>query len=415
MEISPDTSKLQSDEIDLFELIEGLWKEKLLIIGVSIFTLIAGAIFAFSQTPVYKATLHLTQPDPATLSPLTGLTLYSQISSQEPLTDFVTELQSISTRETFINQTAPELKDKLYPGKTQIERLKNLDKLITLSKSDEKKGNGLYPWTVKINTNNPMVAAAELNRLADLATKALQQRYKERYASARETTLAQLEQKVTLESEQLKAERLNQITRLEEAHQLKLRELEDQLAAQKQLYQAQLNDRFKLLEEAYATAKALGILEPTKGSSAVNGNKVEVQLRNDNDPLYFRGTKMLSEELIQLKTRPDDFFPDETIRELEAELQMLAKNRKIEMLKNRTSDIAFSDSITAMQKQVAKLESEIFPTTMQLAFSRTPAVADPQKLKPKRAMILALSLILGGMLGIFAALIRQAVKKRQPG
>ncbi len=412
MENSSAISQYQNDEIDLFELIEGLWKEKLLIIGFSVFSLIAGAVFAFSQTPVYKATLKLTQPDPATLSPLTNLTLYPQVSSQDLLTDFLTELQSIKTRETFIDQAPKEFKDALYDGQNLIDRLKSLDLLISINKSDEKKNENLFPWSVTLNADNPMVAAAELDRLSALASEAMLNRYKDRYANARDIKLTQLKQQIELESKQLKAERTNQIIRLEEAHQLVLKEVEDQLVKAKQLYQSQLNDKLRLLEEAFATAKALGITEPAKGSSAINGNKVEVQLRNDSDPLYFRGTRLLSEELIQLQTRPDNFFPVETVRSLEAELDKLKHNRKIEILKSRESDQPFSESIEAMQKQIARLEAEEFPTTLQLEFSRTAAVADPQKIKPKRALILALSVILGGMLGIFAALIRQAVKKR---
>ena len=53
---------INNDEIDLFELIEAIWKEKFLIITITtIFTLLAVA-YALVATPVYQATTTFYQP-----------------------------------------------------------------------------------------------------------------------------------------------------------------------------------------------------------------------------------------------------------------------------------------------------------------------------------------------------------------
>ena len=50
------------DEIDLFELIQSLWKEKVLIIGITaVITLIGGGV-AFSIHPTYEASVKMLPP-----------------------------------------------------------------------------------------------------------------------------------------------------------------------------------------------------------------------------------------------------------------------------------------------------------------------------------------------------------------
>jgi chain length determinant protein (polysaccharide antigen chain regulator) len=51
---------------------------------------------------------------------------------------------------------------------------------------------------------------------------------------------------------------------------------------------------------------------------------------------------------------------------------------------------------------------------LQLTFTNGVVVADPDPIKPQKAMILALSVVLGGMLGVVIALVRSAVRNRKP-
>ena len=46
-----------NDEIDLFELFESLWKEKVLIVTITFVTTLAGIGYAFSISPTYQASV----------------------------------------------------------------------------------------------------------------------------------------------------------------------------------------------------------------------------------------------------------------------------------------------------------------------------------------------------------------------
>jgi len=45
------------DEIDLFELIQSLWKEKVLIVAITAVITLIGSGVAFSLTPIYEASV----------------------------------------------------------------------------------------------------------------------------------------------------------------------------------------------------------------------------------------------------------------------------------------------------------------------------------------------------------------------
>jgi len=74
--MSRKEAEQMDDEIDLFELIESLWKEKVLIVAITaIITLIGGGV-AFSLTPTYEASVQMLPPsqsDVAELAKFDGL------------------------------------------------------------------------------------------------------------------------------------------------------------------------------------------------------------------------------------------------------------------------------------------------------------------------------------------------------
>lgn len=61
-EVSQPSSR--NDEIDLFQLAENIWKEKVIIAVITLCFLIGGGLFAFLQTPTYQAEININQPKP---------------------------------------------------------------------------------------------------------------------------------------------------------------------------------------------------------------------------------------------------------------------------------------------------------------------------------------------------------------
>jgi len=323
-----------------------------------------------------------------------------------------------------------------------------------------------------------------LNSLLDLAGSQLVLEAKEKYAAFKQNRILKLtDDKQTLEAE-LRAKRMDEITRLQEADELQLQELNEELSILKRLYQKNiddkikellekdalakkqleeqleiqtksyfenLSDRIRSLEEAIGIAKSLDIIEPValdllirKNEKPESGQVVEVNSNVKEDPLYMRGTRLLSAELEQLKSRPsdfipdneikkirdqlealavnneidvlrsrpEDFVPDEKIEAVEAKIDALKVNNKVQILKARTSDESFSEALQAIRAELAQLKVEEFPEDLRFDYVNGKAIAGDRPVKPKRLLIVALAVVVGGMLGIVVALIRSASKKR---
>lgn len=52
----------QDDEIDLFELWNNLWEQKILVIAVTVLITVLGGLVAFTMTPVYQSTAYFLPP-----------------------------------------------------------------------------------------------------------------------------------------------------------------------------------------------------------------------------------------------------------------------------------------------------------------------------------------------------------------
>ena len=70
------------DEIDLFELIHSLWKEKVLIVAITfIITLIGGGV-AFSLPPIYEASVQMLPPSQSDVVELVKFDILQSSQSQ---------------------------------------------------------------------------------------------------------------------------------------------------------------------------------------------------------------------------------------------------------------------------------------------------------------------------------------------
>jgi chain length determinant protein (polysaccharide antigen chain regulator) len=153
------------------------------------------------------------------------------------------------------------------------------------------------------------------------------------------------------------------------------RNIEQQIKSGRTSAKIRRDDRTKQLQEALTVADAIGLDNPP----VVN---TELSAFMDGSLMYMRGAKSLRAEMEVLKARAsnDPFIPG--LRDLEAKYQLLA-------------DVSIDPSNVAVFRQDGDIE-----------------VPD-QPIKPKKALILALGLVLGGMLGLFIALIRDMLAKRR--
>ena len=405
-------SSSHNDEIDLFKLVENLWKEKAIIAVITLCFLIGGGLFAFLQTPTYQAEININQAKPEQIAQLQSLELYSQLVETSPLEDLIRVINSSSVQQSFIQAANPETRNTLYSSKDTSVLLAAFNGIFNITKNKEE---STFPYITTLTAPSANIAESELDRFISFSESTLVNTYTTSYVKLKHQNIEALQLKIQNLNNTIQRQRNNEIIRLKKAQELKITELNTQLNVAKHIYRNKVNDQKNVLKEAYLTAEALNITKPVglKDLGRNSYNKIELDISGRSEPLYLRGTELLKEELKQLEQRSDDFYPDNTIRELQGQILHLETNPKVEQLLSRKNNEAFNEELESLATQLHNLQSELFPADLKLSFSESPAFANPTPLKPKKSLILALSIILGGMIGVFVALIRSAIKNRK--
>jgi len=407
-----------NDEIDLFELFESLWKEKVLIVAITFVITFLGGGYAFLAKPTYEVSVKLNPNASEAAQILSGLSFGDSLKIS--VDNYVRFIESPAFLEALYNQGYfDELFGKKKPDSAEAA-LRGIAGLFKVNQLGDKKQASIYPYEVLLLVSDPLVGEHLLNQVLSLADNQLSYDARSKYDSLKANRITRLlKQKQTLEAELL-AKRNDEITRLEEADQLALRELEEQLKIKTASYFEGLSDRMKSLEEAIAIAKSLNLVEPVALDRLVRKNErlganqvVEVVSASKDDPLYMRGTRLLSAELGQLRSRPKDYMPDPEIKKIKDDIEALRLNNQVEILKSRKSDESFNEALQSIRAELAKLQAESFPDNLEFQFANGKAIAGSSPIKPKKLLILALSVVIGGLVGIVVALVNSTRKKRQ--
>lgn len=340
-------SAYQSDEIDLVELVKGLWAQKLLIIAVTIVVASCATAYAFLNKPVYETKASLLPPhlsdiaeynlgrnERVGLKPFTVEAIYGvftrSLTSESLRRSFFNEIYLLSLSDA--DRAAPE--DALWS---------RFNKQVTITAPNKQRPE--Y-WEVRIENSNPQVAAEWTNLLV---------------AQASEKTEANMQRNVASEIF------------------AQAQDLERQIEALRHTAKQRREDQVAILEEALNVAQSVGLEEAqistwqtisTSGSSIANGT-----------PIYLRGAKAIRAEL--------------------------------EVLKNRQSDDPFIPALRSLQERLEFLKGvDVSPENVAVFTLDSPAQIPETPIKPKKALIIALGLVLGGMLGVFIALIRRLIKSQ---
>ncbi len=229
--------------------------------------------------------------------------------------------------------------------------------------------------------------------------------WKHEFEALKTATIKQNQINFSFLEQALKERRSNTITKLTEETELSIKQTQDRLKARKSFLLRNREDRIIELTEAIKIAKKLNFKKPSTLSglsqrTPTNGQiEINTEIRNQGEPLYLRGTDLLSAELDNLKNFPKDAFLDIEIRELETELLKLENNRQIEILKTRKKDIAFSQELQNLREKINALNNTHFPENYQITFLNNSANSPEKPIKPKKVLIIALSLLVGSILG----------------
>lgn len=402
------------DEIDLVQLVSALWKQKTLIIAVTFLAGLIGLAYAMSATRYYTVQSVLRPAAIKDLDELNHLGIY-KLSPKQALAQVGAALDSYENRLGFFRDNQQLFADLAQPGRSLEQTFEAFnDDAIKLLQPDAKKSEGTTPFVgIQLTYPQDLNGVQIVNGFVQYSLNSVRQEVAADLDTLIGNRLSQLEKNMAAARANYEASKEVKIAKLSEADALKRAELNDELSALRQQLRTRRDNRINQLNEAIRIATSLGISKPTTPSSlgaaeiTGQGSVIRTEVNNQQIPLYFMGSDALEAERKALLARRSDDFTEPRIAQIARELKLLEHNRQIEVLNSRENEDLFLKDLAAWREEAARLRALQFDTeSLKLVAIDQAAVEPSRPIKPRKALIVALALVLGGMLGLFIALVR---------
>lgn len=341
------------DEIDLVELFKALWSQKLAIIAATVAGTAMALAYALLSTPVYEAKATVLPPL------LSDIAAYNAgrtdaLSSQAQLKPFTSdEVYSVFSRNLKSLSLRRDFFENVYiPSLPKYAQPKPRDQLWD-------RFNKVISIKVPDKQRPELIeVVVQLDNPDKAAAWANQLITRAAEASERDM-------------------QLNVSSELD----TRIRSIERRIASLRSTAQQRREDRIAILKEALVVANAVGLSSPQVTAGRTSSNE-ELSEFIDGSLTYMRGAKAIEAEMKVLETRESD---DPFILELRSSQEQLS----------------FLKTIDVQPKNVS-----VFTLDSAADVPETP-------IKPKKALIVALGLVLGGMLGVFIALVRVMIRRNK--
>ncbi|WP_367237598.1 Wzz/FepE/Etk N-terminal domain-containing protein [Pseudomonas sp. Rh2] len=335
-----------SDEIDLVEVVQGVWRQRLWVVLVSVPVILLGLAYVMLVTPVYEAKLYVQPPSQNEIAQLNygrgGDTGLAVLTAKDVYEIYLKALQSEAVRNKFFRSV-------FLPMLTEQERTGSRDALygrfngmLKITQAGKSMPNR---YVITANLDDPRQAATWVSSYAEMA------------------------------SERAKLELLG-------GTQSDISIMADNLERQIRAAQASANnqraDQIAQLKEALRVAKSIGLEKPPIISDNLTS---EVSAGMGGALTYMRGAKALEAEIANLEQRP--------------------------------SDDPFIVGLREKQEQLSFLRSfKIDPSAVGM-YQQDGGVEQPDEpIKPRKAVIMTLTVVMGGLLGLLAAVCRDMWARR---
>lgn len=405
-----------AEEIDLVELFRALWRQKLLILGITAAVTLIAAAYAFLATPYYQTRTYLRPVPHSSLDQLNETGIY-KLTPEEAINRVAGGLSSYDNRlDFFLNnqelfQQVEKRGDSLEQGFADFN-----ETAFEMLFPDPKRTDNRSAFVgLRLTYPEGMDGAAVVNGFVAYVLELERREIAEDLESLINNRLASLDMNIEAQRANYSATKEAKIAALLEEDALKRAELQDELTALRAELKTRRTNRIQELNEAISIAESLNIRTPTSPSamtaSPPSGTQViRTEVTNQKAPLYFMGTEALTAERDALNGRTSDDFIEPRIAEIQSELAMLEHNREVEILKEREGEDLYLTNLAELREEAARLKGIKLDTErLRLVRLDQPALQSLNPIKPKKAMILALGIVLGGMLGVFVALVRSLV------
>lgn len=356
---SSDTPQhYRNDEIDLFELVQNLWAQKWLIIGITAVITAIALLYALKATPIYETSTRITPPSESDIAGFDvgriiteasigdSRSAFKQYTTKDVYEIFKQNLLSQRVRNQFFEEyylpyRGVRIDAERMDSGARDHLLSQFSQALHVEQVDRDQPD---IYRVRVQLKNPEQAAEWANQYVHMA-------------------------EAKAESEILN----NIVTELRAHADATALRLESLLTVEKQ----RREDRITRLQEALTIANALNIED---SQVAIGRSTADSRLAAyvEGDLMYLRGTKALQAELAALSAREND----------EAFIPQL---RNVENRERLLRTIQLDQDAVAM-----------FTLDSSAAVPETP-------IKPRKIMIVAIGVIMGGMLAVFLAAVRIAI------
>jgi LPS O-antigen subunit length determinant protein (WzzB/FepE family) len=404
-----------NDEIDLRELIRSLWDQRWIIVGITAFITLIAVLYAFLATPYYRVQSILRPVEVGVLDSLNATEVY-ELKPLEALARVSGGLSSYGNRLEFFQGNEDLFADLARQELTAEQAFENFNsESFAMLYPDPKKNQGEFVG-LALTYPASMDGVSVVNEFVAFVLQRERERVAGDLAVVIANRKANIEQRIEAARASYQAGKEAEIAALLEKAALKKAELEDELRALRTELKIRRENRLSVLEEAIRIARSLGIRKPTTPTAMADaGQGVRTEITSREIPLYFLGVDALEAERDVLRARTSDDFMEPRIGEIQKELDMLRHNRQVEVLQQRQDEDLYLKELAKLREEAARLAGiEFDASALQLARIDQPAQKPLKRLKPKRALILALGVVLGGMLGVFVALMRNLLRPRRP-
>ena len=333
-------------------------------------------------------------------------------------------LESYENRLNFFRDHPDLFKPLLQPGRTleQSFEVFNRDAITLVQPASNKDNSESSYLRLELTYPASLDGVAILNGFVDYAINKQREQISADLKVIISNRLRELDAQINAARSSYLSDKQGKIASFLEADSLQKARLEDELKALRLQLKIEREARIQQLDEAIAIAKSLGITRPTTPSAmadAAQGSSsrlVRTEITSQSIPLYFMGSQALQAERAALLKRTTDDFTDDRISQIRKNIQLLEVNRQVEMLGKRSNEDVFLKDIEPLRAEVVRLgRLNTDMSHLGLASIDRKAQVPTDPVKPKKALIVALAMVLGLLLGLAIATVRFLTQRRQQG
>jgi LPS O-antigen subunit length determinant protein (WzzB/FepE family) len=410
--IPPTIAHPASDEIDLFELVHGIWKQRVLVATCAAIAAILGIGYAMFAPQVYQASSVLRAVELNELDALNRSEVYP-LSPADALSKVALQLDSYDTRLGFFKANAKLFETYQRPGQSQERSFDAFDRSLLSQVLPDPKNSNAPGTFIRLEMQYPQGSGgvAILNGFVDYAIARQRERVAADVKVIVNNRLAEVGRKIDAARENYENEKSTKIARLLESDGIKRGQLQDELSALREEMAKERSHRLARLAEAIAIARSVGITRPTTpsvmGAAALRGASQVTEVSQQTVPLFFMGTQVLEAERAVLQQRSSDDITNERVAEINRKLRLLEVNREVDALKARGNEDIFLQDVEWLRMETVRLRAlNLDMDGLKVATIDRPAQEPLAPIKPRKAAVVALSVFAGLMLGVLVAMVR---------